>query len=298
MKKLISFIFILLVSAANLQAADLSQIKPGSWLKNLSITTIWEGNSFAVPLQIYFPKNYKAGSSVKTLIALHDYEGSMTDWQNRSGIAAYADKYNIVVVTPQMGKTLYETAYYPESKIKWNPMPGGRWIADELVPFIQKEYKLGLKRNELGLIGVNSGGHGAVLLAALYPQVFGIACSVGGFFDTLAMTSNKRIEGVYGPYKDFSDRWKTSDYIMALAPNLENTPVFLIHGNSDYLVPFEQSRMFAIRLSQLQKSKGAGNPKKFTVKLIERKYKGAGWENWAGMLPDMFIFIDQQLGAN
>jgi S-formylglutathione hydrolase FrmB len=268
-----------------------SQVKPGEWLRNVQLDYTFEEKQGSGLMQIYFPKDYDRSSKFRTLIVLHGYGHNMKDWEKNTSIKSYADKHKFVLVCPDMGKTLYETKYYPETVNKWGPMPGGLYIGDALVYFLRKEFGLAKSGKVTGIFGLSTGGRGAVLVAAKYPDRFGAAAGLSGDYDPLAMTRDRLLTSVYGDFKKFEERWKTDDNIIGLAVNLANIPVFISHGAKDSVVPKEQSLMLAIKLRQLKKSTKGD----YVVQYKELAYSMHDWTYWARMVPEMFEFFDKNL---
>ncbi len=265
-------------------------IKSGSWLTNIKVEYTAQGQNKFVLAQIYFPKNYIRGKNFRTLIGLHSYKGGFRDWEKNTAIESYADKYNFIIVCPNMGKTIYETEFFPETTKKWNGIPGGKFIVDILIPYVIKNFGISLEGNRIGIFGNSTGGRGALLLAASYPQIFGAAAGLSGDYDPLSMPNDRLLTSVYGNFKNFRARWENKDNIIKLAENLFNIPVFIAHGEKDQVVPFEQSRILAIRLLQLRKKRGG-----FILGYQLKKYKFHDWGFWRLMTPQMMSFFNEYL---
>ena len=186
---------------------------------------------------------------------------------------------------------LYETRYYLQTRNKWSNVPGGKWIGDILIPFLREQFAIAYEKRKTGILGNSIGARGAILTASSYPKIFGAAAGLSGFYDTIAITDNKLLISIYGEYDNFPKRWEDDDNIIKLAVNLRDTPVFLAHGKRDWKVNFEQARLLAIRLKQLQK----GNKNTYKFEYHEKKYKFHDWKLWNAMLPFMMSFFDKSL---
>jgi len=266
------------------------EIQPGSWLRGLEIEYEYGGQKAVGKLQIYFPAGYKRGESIRTLIALHGYNGGMRDWEKNTGIERYANQYGFAVVCPDMGKTLYESRYYPETTVKWGPMPGGEYVTDVLVKYVRKHFNLADGGGRTGIFGLSTGGRGAILITALNTGMFGACAGLSGDYDPLSMTKDKLLTSVYGDYNNFQDRWKSDDNCMKLADKLSDTPVFLSHGDQDGVVPKEQTLVLAVRLMQIKKKDATRD-----IIYKPKKYNSHDWRYWGRMLPDIMEFFDKRL---
>ena len=265
-------------------------IQSGSWLKNIRVVYTAQGQNKYLMVQIYFPKNYIRGKNLRTLIGLHSYKGGLRDWEKNTAIESYADKYNFIIVCPHMGNTIYETEFFPETTRKWDGIPGGKFIVDILIPYVSRNFGISLDGRRIGIFGNSTGGRGALLLAASHPKIFGAAAGLSGDYDPLSMPNDRLLTSVYGSFKDFRARWENKDNIIKLAENLIDIPVFIAHGDKDHVVPFEQSRILAIRLLQLRKKRGG-----FIMEYYLKKYKFHEWGFWRMMIPQMMSFFDKHL---
>ncbi|MDY6968160.1 MAG: alpha/beta hydrolase-fold protein [Spirochaetota bacterium] len=267
------------------------KIIPGKWLRNVEVGSRSYNKSEHVKIQIFFPKNYQKKKNFRTLICLHHYKGEMYDWEKNTDIEKYANDLDFILVCPNMKTTIYETRYYPQTTNKWNSIPGGKWIGEILIPFLREQFAIAYEKRRTGILGNSIGARGAILTASSFPRIFGAAAGLSGFYDTIAKTDNKLLIAIYGEYDNFPKRWEDDDNIIKLAVNLKDTPVFLAHGKSDWKVNFEQARLLAIRLKQLQK----GNKNIYKFEYHEKKFKFHDWKLWNSMLPFMISFFDRNL---
>ncbi len=267
-----------------------ARMLPGTWIEDIAVESVFEGASMTVPVRVYLPKGYDAKKPVRTLIGLHAHGGTNRDWSRHPAIVQFADKYDIALVFPAMGTTLYESRYYPETTNKWNPMPGGRWMGEVLVPFLRARLGLARERIRTGIFGNATGARGAVLMACRYPAVFGATAGMSGDYDAISMIEDRLFTSVYGDMNKFRQRWENDDNVIKLAANLKGTPVFLTHGEKDRTVPYEQSNILAIRILQLKKELGD-----YRVEYYLRYYRFHDWGLWAGMIPAMMGFFDKTL---
>ena len=266
--------------------------RPGAWLRDVKVGYRAGGKDCFGLVNIYFPKSYVPGSGVRTLIVLHGYSQKPGDWESGTPIAAYADRYNFVLVCPAMTTTLYESKYFPETENRWAPVPGGEYIASILLPFVRKHYGLAADRSRTGIFGVSTGGRGALLLAAQHADLFGAATGLSGDYDSATMKRDRILLSVYGSYDLNPERWEDEVNVLKLAVNLKKTPVFLGHGTNDPIVPPPQTQMLVDRLEGLRKAKGG-----YECVVDREKSRNAGhdWRYWGSLVPDVLKFFDRTL---
>ncbi|PKL18010.1 MAG: hypothetical protein CVV49_08020 [Spirochaetae bacterium HGW-Spirochaetae-5] len=292
MKKILFLFF--LSAAAALSAADTdysSQIQPGKWLRNVIVKTEYMGETSSAKIQIYFPKSYSKGKKFRTIITLHQYDNNERDWENGASIESYANKYNMIIVSPDMGKSVYETSFYPETTHKWNVVPGGKFVGETLIKFLNDTFSLSLKKQNTGIAGIVAGAHGAILIPCHYPDKFGAAAGISGYYDPTIMQNSRMIEAVYGSYKNFQTRWENDDNPLMLADRLKGVHIYLYHGLKQDAYQPGQSRIMAIKLKQLQKK----SPDDYSVTYKDNKTGLYGWTSWRGQISDMMDFMNEKL---
>lgn len=268
------------------------EITPGEWLEGLSVTCGEKEDKADVRLRIYFPKGYEKGKPVRTLIALHGYRGSMYDWGRYTAIETYADRYNMAVVCPDMGRSVYSTAYYPETTHRWSPVPGTPFVGDVLLSYISSTFNLGSRKNRTGIFGLSTGARGAIMVAETYPARFAAVAGLSGDYDPLSMPHDRVLASVYGPYKEHSDRWKNEASAVRRADSLKNVAVFLSHGSKDSVIPRGQSLILALKLRSLGKKNSA-----YSVEYAEKSKRKHDWGFWRSAVPEMLAFFNRELAS-
>jgi len=292
-KTIILFIITALTITTGLHAGEtdyMNQVQPGKWLKNIQVPIITETETSTAKIQIFFPKDYVKGKYHRTVIALHQYGEREIDWEANTSIASLANKYSIVVVCPAMNKSLYETAFYPETDYRWNIIPGAKYIGETLITFLNKEFNLATKKTGTGIIGVTAGARGALLVSATYNEKFAAAAGISGYYDQSTMPTSKMIESVYGSYKKNQTRWENEDNVLKLAEKLKGVSVYIYHGERNDAFNPVQSKLMAIRLKQLEK-KDSG----YSITYKEGKTGGYGWLYWKGQAEPVMDFMNEKL---
>lgn len=288
------------------------EIPAGQWMRDITVEYVMDGKAKSARIQIYFPSSFKKGETRRTLIALHNSGSDMREWERNSRIVAGAERFGFIVVCPDMGVTLYETKYYPETTRKWDDIPGGKWVGEVLVPFLRRRFNLATENKYTAIAGISAAARGAVLVAENYPELFGAVGALSGYYDPLSLSKGVSHSKVYGEQDKFSERWKTDDNVLENAAALKNIPVFIAHGKDDANYHYEQSRLFAVKLLMLRgnyieslkntvkdeetRKKMGQSAYHFDLQLVRREYHN--WPFWNYMLPKMMEFFDQHLEKN
>jgi S-formylglutathione hydrolase FrmB len=236
-------------------------------------------------VRLYRP-SCRATERPRLVIALAGWNHSAEEWVRHSATAPLADRSCVTVAAPSLKKSVYETRYFAETKNRWGPTPGARWVGAILLPALRAE--LGLPPSEpAAVIGYSTGGRGAIMVAGLHPG-FAFAASLSGTYDLSvlsATTGEYRIhEHVYGPRRRFSERWREESCTApAVLAGLDTVELFLAHGARDPVVPAEQMARMAAVL-------GGRSGRRPTVTLDPT---GAhDWAFWNAQLPAVFDALD------
>jgi enterochelin esterase-like enzyme len=126
------------------------------------------------PISIYRPHGY---TDDKTYPVLYVLDGTSSlysrPYLNVINNLIYDEKIEpIVVVFVGFNERWHD---YVEKSSEF-----GQWIADEMVPFIEKNFSVASSADQRGIIGASASGHAAIVTALRHPEVFGNVASQGG----------------------------------------------------------------------------------------------------------------------
>ncbi len=266
----------------------------GVWSRPLDVSATIDGKLARAKMLVRTPVGYERDHGSRRyplVLALHGWGHSAAQFKKDGELGRMADESGVVIAVPDMGKTVYETQFYPETRGAWASVPGTRWIGEVVLPFMRANYAVFPERAQTSIVGYSTGGRGALLVAESYPE-FGFAGSLSGTFDLFALEPNTgeyRIHAnVYGDRKRFGTRWSKDDGVSKeLAPKLLHVEVFLAHGAEDKTVLFGQSETMARVL------KAAGGA------VTHATVKGAGhdWAFWNTLWAPMFAAMTRGFAA-
>ncbi len=193
-----------------------------------------------IEVDVYIPNN---GGHKGDLLVLPGWNFSRKRWHQETDLLDFAEKEGLRMVFPEMKTTLYESEYFPETAVKWADTPGGRWITKTLIPHLQNRYGIFLEGHKNFILGLSTGGRGAVATMLDNPDLFTAGAALSGDFNQLAMPKDRLITAVYGPYRKFVKRWYAVDNPeVKIITGTWNSPLYIGHGKMDRIVPFEQSK--------------------------------------------------------
>jgi len=199
-----------------------------------------------IPVDVYTPESKKINA---TVLVLNGWNFPRDDWQKKTRILKMGNEKGFRLLFPEMGKTLYESEYFPETTLKWSTTPGGKWAREFLIPAFQ-ENGIFSKSEKNFVMGLSTGGRGAAILGLSRPEIFSAAASISGDFDQVAMPKDRLMTSTYGKYEENKERWETIDNIHRNA-SAWKIPIYLGHGQKDKVVPFLQTKNFYLKLKEL-----------------------------------------------
>lgn len=196
--------------------------------------------SHGIPVDVFIPAgNGRHGGDV---LVLPGWNFPRTEWQRKTDLLVIARDKRLRLIFPEMGKSLYESRYFPETRLKWAATPGGVWVKELLIPELQR-YGLLVAGGRNFLLGLSTGGRGVALVHLSNPGLFKAGAALSGDFDQTAMPSDRLMSSVYGPYSSFKERWSGIDNPMKMIGSW-SMPLYLGHGKRDVVVPFSQTDSF------------------------------------------------------
>ena len=159
---------------------------------------------------VILPDRYdKSQKSFAVLYLLHGAYGSYKSWPtNMSAVNDYADKYNMIVVCPDGGRT----SWYFDSPVD-NQMKYETYITSELIAEIDKTYNTRQDSAGRAITGLSMGGHGAFYLAFKHQDIWGAAGSTSGGVDIRPFPNGWDLPLRLGSYTEFPQNWEKNSVI-------------------------------------------------------------------------------------
>ncbi len=112
---------------------------------------------------------------IPTLYLLHGMHGNHADWTRKTSIERYAQDRGIAVVMPDGENSFYHDMAFGEKYFTY--------IADELVTYTRRIFRLSHKREKTFIAGLSMGGYGAFRFALMRPNQYAAAASLSGCVD-------------------------------------------------------------------------------------------------------------------
>lgn len=146
----------------------------------------------AIDYSILYPVNYqRAGNQEKkfpVVYFLHGLTGHHTNWIERTRIALYATHYDLFIVMVEGENGWYtDSATVPTDKFE-------SYILQELMPDVEKRFRVSTERDGRAIAGLSMGGYGALKFAFKFPSHFTLAASMSGALGAASWTDSE-LEG-------------------------------------------------------------------------------------------------------
>jgi len=178
-----------------------------------------------------------------TVLLLQGWSFPPNDWCVHTQICAKMINNGYNLVMPDMGKSIYHSKVYKETRVDWLKYPTRRWLVDTLFLLLNKDFHVLDSTQRNFVIGLSTGARGAVLIAMDCPKLFSGVAALSGDYDQTKMPNDNLCKGYYGVYAKFKSRWKLVDNPTMRAKELV-VPIYLGHGVNDKIVPVSQTVSF------------------------------------------------------
>ena len=232
---------------------------------------------------VYLPSGYETSiEKYPVLYLLHGNAQNYASWANDGHIQATADALiaagdipAAIIVMPDAG-----TTWYVDRK---EPMESA--ILKDLIPAIEKEYRVKADRANRAIAGLSMGGYGAMRFALKYPEMFSAAglLSPAIYDPAPPENSSARRAGVFGS-PDFNvDVWKSLSYPALWDSYLtkqQPVPMYIVSGDDD---------VFHIELSATEFYELLRNNKQpAELRIVDG---GHTWQVWSATIGDVMKYI-------
>ncbi len=227
---------------------------------------------------------FPLGEIKGTILMLPGWNFSRSKTCEHSSFCSEALKQGFVLICPEMGKSLYASSIYPETRKDWALFPQLKFITDTLQPYVRLNYNL-LKEGQSNFIyGISTGARGGALIVENTGKLYGGAALLSGDYNQCQDTSDNLMKGFYGSYTRYKSRWEGPDN-PSLNVSKIKCPVYLGHGKNDKVVPFQQT------LNLFEKLKKEGS----FVTFSQKEGMGHDFNFWAGETGDVLLFFKKNM---
>lgn len=192
-----------------------------------------------IKLEVYLPEGYQSShTSYPVIYMLHGAGGDESNWRIKGGIHYTADALierkqlrPSIIVMPTEG---------PHSWwVNGNAQAAENAFVNDLIPFIEREYRALSDRNSRAVAGLSMGGYGALNLSLTHPDLF---CAAGiispAIYDPLPpLSSASRTAAQFMKDGHFDEKtWENLLYpskIESYKAAQKTVPMYIVSGDHD-----------------------------------------------------------------
>jgi S-formylglutathione hydrolase FrmB len=136
--------------------------------------------------RILYPVKYYAQEKRDTrfpvLYLLHGLSGHSSNWLEKTRVALYATHYDLFIVMVEGEDGWYtDSATVPADKFE-------SYILSELIPDVEKRFRVSTAREGRAIAGLSMGGYGAIKFGLKHPEMFALTASMSGAFGAASWT--------------------------------------------------------------------------------------------------------------
>ena len=129
-----------------------------------------------LPLYLILPSpgslKEKTLADFRVLFLLHGLSDDASAWQRYTNIEILARELDLAVIMPTGGRSMYTDMTNGQAYFSY--------LTEELPEYLQKLFRLNLKRENTAIAGLSMGGYGAFKAALLRPELYSAAGSFSG----------------------------------------------------------------------------------------------------------------------
>ncbi len=190
-----------------------------------------------VSLAVLLPEEVKTTETMKVLWLLHGMRQSYTSFLRNSSIERYLEEKHVCVIMPDC-----DISYYTDM------VHGGAYftyLIDELPQRMQAIFPISDQKENNFIAGVSMGGYGALKAALARPTQYGMAASLSGALDVVALHKSRpedtdllrHFSLIFGDMCDVPHSINDLTELMhKQSENTVKTPLYLCCGENDFLL--------------------------------------------------------------
>ena len=178
---------------------------------------------------VILPKDYNGRKALPVLYLLHGYGGHHKTWITvRPDLPETATRMQMIVVCPD-GRN----SWYIDSPVR-KDYQYETFMTAELPRAIDSLYATVAAPEGRAVTGLSMGGHGALRLGFLHPEVYGACGATSGGVDLRPFPENWNLTGILGARRDFPERWAEASAISHVDRIKPGTAIIIDCGTSDF----------------------------------------------------------------
>lgn len=204
------------------------QVLPPS-IGDTTILFDFQGEDYAVDIKA--PKAEFKG----TILVLQGWNFPNTSWCDSTDLCEKALEEGYFLILPEMKKSIYHWQAYPETRADWQKYPTRDWLINTVCSSLNEDFNLLSPDHNNNVLGLSTGGRGALIIAQENPSIFKAGASLSGDYDQSAFPNDNLYRGYFGTD---SSKWNAKENPISFIKEWK-VPMYIGHGAKDNIVPVE-----------------------------------------------------------
>ncbi len=234
----------------------------------------------SIPIDIYQNDSIFKGD----ILLLPGWNYKRNFWCDSTDLCKMALEKGYRLIMPEMGKSVYSSAYFSETRKDWRKYPNLNWVTDSLIPFVQKEYGVFRTKNNY-IIGLSTGARGVLLVGLKTDTLFLKGAALSGDYDQTKLPNDNLMTGYYGSYAKYKKRWQEVDNPVRDCKNVK-FGLYLGHGKNDKVVPCSQTIELKDSLEKLNAL--------LKIKLSIQENHGHNFKYWKSEVKNILNYFEEK----
>ncbi|MBP8073939.1 MAG: hypothetical protein KAY96_04225 [Bacteroidia bacterium] len=232
-----------------------------------------------IPVDVWTPSEKYAGD----VLVLHPWNVSRKEWCVKAMLCTKAADRGFRLIMPEMGKSIYSQAVYPETREDWKEFPTMTWVKETLIPELREQHCLLKTDGQNFVLGASAGARGALLLAEELPSLFVAVAGLSGDYNPSELKGDNVYRGFLGDFEQFPQRWELAENVVEGCGDIRAS-VYLGHGKADDMVSYQQTLHLYDQLK-------ASNPE-LNIRLNLPAEAGGDFVFWGSEVGHVFDFFE------
>lgn len=145
----------------------------------IQVQTFAEGPHTYVGIEVFLPQTVEAGKRYPLLMLLHDHGEDRTQWMRQARLERYAEKAGVALALIDGNQSCFVNSV---TGYAW-----GDYLVQELPEKLSGWFPISREAKDRWVIGVGTGGYGALMAAQNAPDAFAGAAAVNPVLDVACL---------------------------------------------------------------------------------------------------------------
>lgn len=258
----------------------LSVILCGSlWGQRVDTVAVWSASMKKnIKNVVITPAAYQTDKNTKfpVLYLLHGAGGDFSNWIKKAPfLPELASRYGMIIVCPDGATHSWYWDAPLDSTSRYET-----YMTQELLPYVDKNYRTVASREGRGITGLSMGGQGSFYLAFRHLDLYGACASMSGGVDIQSFPASWQMEKLLGSQAENPERWAEHS-IMNQLYRLKPTSIKILFdcGTDDFFYPVNK------RLHELMEYR------RIEHDFISRPGNHS-WPYWTNSIKFQLVFFD------